>query len=46
MRICSIGTMGIPHVRHESGLSQKGSHKEGGGGGAFLPNFQECLFLT
>ena len=43
MRICIMGTMGIPHVQYGPGLMKKRQKR---GGGAFLPNFQECLILA
>ena len=50
MCICSMGTTGIPHVRCELGLSQKGRNGWGKGrgrrGGSFLPDFQIALILV
>ena len=46
MWIYSMGTMGIPHMRLETGLARKG--RSGGWGRLFLPNFQEseCGFVV
>ena len=42
MWICSMGTMGIPHVSYESGLSRKGRK----GGGHFSAQFSGMFIFS